>query len=180
MERSKILFYQTKIKINQNKLNKNISYPHSKNCKIIDKIQKARILNKIGFYQSNISILKVFYITNKIDVKIVIRRGNDTIEYWDTKRKISYFFNILTKNRKLIPHKMNIYKNIKNNKTKVIIRGNNKTKLNIQINIGTLNVRGLNEKGKCEIMESYLMKNKIDICLLQETKLTQKPFFLFL
>ncbi|KAJ3433968.1 hypothetical protein M0812_20025 [Anaeramoeba flamelloides] len=144
------------------------------------KVQKAGIENKIGFYQEKISYLEIYNLCGKPNPLRFVKRKNNILEFWDTKENIEKMFQILQNRTDLLPRGLKIYKYINQMKTKSIIQGKrtlNNTK--IKINIGTLNICGLNEINKSERLENQLLNNKIDICFIEETKIDSKINFKF-
>ncbi|KAJ6233659.1 hypothetical protein M0813_29967 [Anaeramoeba flamelloides] len=144
------------------------------------KVQKAGIENKIGFYQEKISYLEMYNLCEKPNPLRFVKRKNNILEFWDTKENIEKMFQILQNRTDLLPRGLKIYKYINQMKTKSIIQGKrtlNNTK--IKINIGTLNICGLNEINKSERLENQLLNNMIDICFIQETKIDSKINFKF-
>ncbi|KAJ6255591.1 hypothetical protein M0813_11151 [Anaeramoeba flamelloides] len=147
------------INTGENNTRKEICYFNPK------KVQKAGIENKIGFYQEKISYLEMYNLCVKPNPLRSVKRKNNILEFWDTKENIEKMFQILQNRTDLLPRGLKIYKYINQIKTKSIIQGKrtlNNTK--IKINIGTLNICGLNEINKSERLENKLLNNKIDIC----------------
>ncbi|KAJ3429847.1 DNA-(apurinic or apyrimidinic site) lyase [Anaeramoeba flamelloides] len=107
------------------------------------------------------------------------RKGDNGIEIWDLKDNINYFKKQLLKKTHLLPRNLYIF-HFQNNQKSLLLKGKKREYNNKFINIKILsfNVRGLNEKNKISILESFLLKLNIDICLIQESKVTKNPRFM--